>query len=71
MSSDSPEYASTPVELRELGRLMVAYIKPARADGVDGFAIFGADGSVIGFAPEHDLAVAAILQNGMEVASLH
>ena len=69
--SDLPEIGSTPVDLAELGRLAVAYIKPAQAEGVDGFAIFDGEGSVIGFAPDRDLAIAAIMQNDMEYVSVH
>jgi hypothetical protein len=71
MSPSASEYGSTPVDLAEIGKLEIAYVKPARSDGIDGFAIFGADGKVIGFAPERDLAIAAIMQNGMELVSVH
>ncbi len=58
-------------DLRNLGRMAVAYVRPAEADGVRGYAIHGADGAVIGFAEERATAVAAILQHGMEPVSLH
>ena len=61
----------SPQDLRELGRMMVAYIRPAVSEGVSGFAIHGADGAVIGFAPDRLNAIGAILQHGMECVSLH
>ena len=61
----------SPQDLRELGRMMVAYIRPAVSEGVPGFAIHGADGAVIGFAPDRLNAIGAILQHGMECVSLH
>ena len=61
----------SPQDLRELGRMLVAYIRPAVSEGVPGFAIHGADGAVIGFAPDRLNAIGAIRQHGMECVSLH
>ncbi len=61
----------SPQDLRELGRMTVAYVRPALSEGVPGFAIHGADGAVIGFAPEKAMAVGAIIQLGLELVSLH
>ena len=66
-----PEAPISSQDLQELGRMMVAYIRPAVSEGVPGFAIHGADGAVIGFAPDRLNAIGAILQHGMECVSLH
>ena len=58
-------------DLRELGRTMMAYVRPAESDGVSGYAIHSGDGVVIGFAPDRISAIGAILQHGMECVSLH
>ena len=60
----------SPQDFRELGRMLVAYVRPAVSDGVSGYAIHGADGAVIGFAPDRLSAVGAILQHGMDPVSL-
>ena len=70
-NAENEEFMSGAADLRDLGRMMVAYIRPAEADGVQGFAIHGADGTVIGFAPDRSTAIGAILQNGMEFVSLN
>ena len=61
----------SPQDLRELGRMTVAYVRPAVSEGVPGYAIHGADGAVIGFAPDKTMAIGAILQHGLDVVSLH
>lgn len=61
----------TPQEFRDLGKMLLAYVRPGEAEGVSGWTIHGADGAVIGFATERDAALGAILQHGMEPVSLH
>lgn len=55
-------------EFAGLGMHQLAYLREARMDGIQGFAICAADGSVIGFAPNRVKAMAAIIQNDMELA---
>ena len=57
-------------DLAGLGMHQMAYLREAKMDGVQGFAICAADGNVIGFAPTRVKAMAAVLQHDMEVASL-
>lgn len=58
-------------DLQELGKMMVAYIRPAVSEGISGFAIHGADGAVIGFAADRLNAIGAIREHGMEFVSVH
>ena len=61
----------TSHDLAVLGLNDVAYIK-ARADlGKDVFAIHSADGSEVAVVENHALAIATILQNGLDHALLH
>jgi len=63
--------ASSPVDLEALGLAEVAYLKAAVVDGAPGYAIYAANGVAIGFAPGRNAAIAAVLTNDMEVASVH
>lgn len=56
---------------RAMGVNMMAYVRPASFDGVDGFAVIAADGETIGFLPTRAAAEAAIVQHDMEPVSLH
>lgn len=58
-------------ELLFLGMNQVAYLRAAEVDGMHGYAICAADGSVIGFAPSRTQAIAAIMQHDMELARVH
>lgn len=49
----------------------VAFIKRVVVDNADGWGIFAADGSNIGFAPTRDLAFAAVRQHDLEPYSVH
>jgi hypothetical protein len=62
---------TTAQDLASMGRTFVAYLRPAEADGVPGYAIHGADGAVLGFAPTEAQAVVALREHGMEVVSIH
>lgn len=70
-----PEYGDAPEltlqELRELGKMLFAYVRPSISDGTPGWSIHAADGEVIGFATERAAALGAIIQHGMEPVSLH
>lgn len=54
-----------------LGVQDVAYVRPASVNGEAGFAICAADGTPVGFAPERELAFAAVRQHGLEPLSVH
>ncbi|MET4701174.1 hypothetical protein ABIE65_004220 [Constrictibacter sp. MBR-5] len=58
-------------ELRNVGNGVIAYTRPTVIEGVEGVAIHGADGTLIGVAPSVEHAIAAIRTEGMEYASLH
>jgi hypothetical protein len=63
--------AANQVELESLGLSEVAYLKAAVVDEMPGFAIYAANGVAIGFAPERDQAIAAIMSNDMALAALN
>ncbi len=65
------EMAANQVELESLGLSEVAYLKAAVVDEMPGFAIYAANGVAIGFAPERDQAIAAIMSNDMALAALN
>jgi len=58
------------IDLRGLGMNHLAYLREGEMDGMKGFVIYAADGSVLGFAPGRTKAIAAIMQNDMELVSL-
>ncbi len=58
------------INLRGLGMNHLAYLRPGDMDGMKGFVICAADGTVLGFAPNRAQAIAAIMQNDMELVSL-
>jgi len=49
----------------------VAYIRQAVVNGKEGWAIFAADGTAIGVAPDRVMAFAAARQNDLEPLSVH
>jgi hypothetical protein len=61
----------TESDLAGLGMNRMAYLRPAQVDGIRGYAICAADGTVIGFAPSRDKAIGAIIQNDLEPVALH
>lgn len=65
------EMAANQVDLESLGLSEVAYLKAAVVDEMPGFAIFAANGVAIGFAPERNQAIAAIMSNEMALAAVH
>jgi len=58
-------------ELAGMGRALIAYLRPAEAEGVRGYAIHGADGTILGFAPTEAQAIVALREHGMELVSVH
>ena len=62
---------SLSTELRNVGNGAVAYTRPTVIEGVEGVAIHGADGTLLGVAPTVEHAILAIRTEGMEYASLH
>lgn len=58
-------------ELRTVGNGVIAYTRPTVIEGVEGIAIHGADGTLLGVAPSVEHAILAIRGEGMEYASLH
>lgn len=61
----------TRQDLAALGVNDVAYLKTEVVDGQKVVAIHGADGSRLAVVPTHEAAWAAIIQNGLELVSLH
>ncbi|MDR0662312.1 MAG: DUF1150 domain-containing protein [Holosporales bacterium] len=64
--------AITPQELASLGVANVAYIKPIRLDKErNGFALYAADGTMIGFSASQDTALRAARRNHLIPQNLH
>ena len=57
-------------ELAALGVQDVAFVKPIRINGTVAYAIHAADGTQMALAPDHDVAVAAIRQHGLQPVAL-
>ena len=70
---NEPTNLATPdeAEFQSLGKALVAYARPVEVDGVQGFAVYGADGEVIGFAPQLEEARMALRDQGMELVGVH
>jgi len=68
---EKTEMAANHVDLESLGLSEVAYLKSAVVDEMPGFAIYAANGVAIGFAPERNQAIAAIMSNEMALAAVH
>ena len=58
-------------DLAGLGMNQMTYLRAGEMDGMQGYVICAADGSVIGFAPSRNQAIAAIMQNDLELVPLH
>ncbi len=54
-----------------LGINDIAYVKKERQDDREVYAIHSADGAEITTLPDHDVAFAAVRQNGLEPLSVH
>jgi hypothetical protein len=54
-----------PADWARFGAEQIAYIRPVVVDGAQIVAIYSADGTQIGAAPDTSLATAAILQHEM------
>lgn len=66
-AADRPVY----IDLESLGLSEVAYLRKATVDGIDGYSIHAANGIAIGFAPEENSAIAAVMTNDLELAPVH
>lgn len=73
-------YAASAGELRDiepaafatLGNDVVAYLKPAVAEGKPGWAVHAADGRVLAVIQgSHETALAIVKQNDLEPLALH
>ncbi len=60
-----------PKEFAALGMPGLAYVRHIVADGAALWTIHAADGTQLGIAPSHELAVAAIKQNELQPISVH
>jgi hypothetical protein len=63
--------AMTPETFANLGAPDLAYIRPAQTEQGMGWGIYTASGTMLGWAPERDLAFAAALQNDLMAVSVH
>ena len=57
--------AAASVDLARLGQEIVAYVRPVASPTGVQFAIHGADGEVLGIAPDQSAALGAIIANGL------
>jgi len=53
------------------GTTQIAYVRPIRQGGINGYAVHTADGREVGFAETYDLAAASILQHHLYPLSVH
>lgn len=65
------EMAGNKVDLESIGLSEVAYLRAAVVDEMPGYAIYAANGVAIGFAPERNQAIGAIMSNEMALAAVH
>ena len=49
----------------------VAYVKRIEEQGMVGYGVYGADGTLLTILAERELAFATIRQNGLEPVSVH
>ena len=68
---DKIEIPTNQMDLETLGLSEVAYLRSAVVDEKSGFAIYAANGVAIGFAPERNQAIGAIISNEMAIAAVH
>ncbi|MEQ8355686.1 MAG: DUF1150 family protein [Kiloniellaceae bacterium] len=61
----------SPQDFLALGVNDVAYVKKVIRDDREVFVIHSADGAEITIMADHDVAFAAVRQNGMEPLSVH
>lgn len=58
-------------DLAVLGLGHVAYLRPVKLDGHRVWAVFAANGQQVAVMPSYEAAWSALLQNDLELASLH
>jgi hypothetical protein len=61
----------TPNDLSSLGMNDIAYVLAKQVSGREVFAIHTADGNEVAVVETHDLAIATILQNDLEIVQVH
>lgn len=61
----------SPQDFLLLGINDVAYVKKGRHEDQDCFLVYSADGNQMAALTDHDVAFAAVRQNGMEPLSVH
>lgn len=61
----------SPQDFLLLGINDLAYVKKGWVEGKEAFLVFSADGTQIAAIADHDVAFAAVRQNGMEPLSVH
>ena len=71
MNTEHDLRTMTEGELALLAAESIAYVKPVEVDGKTVYAIHGADGRAMGWAPDRELAFAALKQQDIEPASVH
>ena len=71
MNTNETYTPMTPTDLARLGMNFVAYVKPILVEEELRFAIFAADGTQMGLAPNRETAFAAIRQHELEPLSVH
>ena len=64
-------FASTQIDLAELGLDQLAYVRQAMVNDKPGWSIHNAAGTAVGAAPTLEQAVAAIIQNDLIPHHVH
>jgi hypothetical protein len=58
-------------DFASLGLGEIAYVRPARLDGHQVWAVYAANGRQVAIMPSRESAWAALVQNDLEVATVH
>jgi hypothetical protein len=70
MISSNNQVTVSEQDLAAMGVQDVAFVKQVRINGTIAYAIHAADGTQMALAPDHDVAIAAIRQHGLQPVSL-
>lgn len=72
---ENTELFSEPMSAQDfalLGIQQIAYLKSVPREGIDGFAVYAADGSEIAYIPKsREIALATVRQHDLEPVDVH
>jgi hypothetical protein len=71
MTENERTARTADIDLASLGQAAVAYVRPVASPTGIQFAIHGADGQILGVAPDQSAALGAIIANGLRPVRLN